>query len=181
VDEEFEIYGQRLSATGAEVGANDFRISQMGPDGDANFDSAAPDLAYGSKRNEYLVSWQAEDNAAPLVDDEFEIFGRRVSAGSGKLDTGRPRLRLRFRKAQSFQRAVVVGVTSSERASLTATARAGKARLKSIRRGIDAKRRAALRFKLTGKARRASSVRIRIRLTDAAGNSRSKKLTVRRR
>jgi cytoskeletal protein CcmA (bactofilin family) len=81
---ESEIFGQRLNAaTGAEVGANDFRISDMGPDGNGSFDAASPKVAYNSTNNEYLVVWVGDDNAAPLVDNEDEIFGQRLNAATG--------------------------------------------------------------------------------------------------
>src|SRR5262249_14586826 len=52
---EYEIFGQRLNAaTGAAVGVNDFRISDMGPDGDTNFGAFAPAVAYNGAANEYL-------------------------------------------------------------------------------------------------------------------------------
>jgi hypothetical protein len=173
VDEEFEIYGQRLSAAGTAVGADDFRLSLMGPDGDANFDSAAPDLAYGSKPNQYLVSWQGEDDAKPLVDNEFEIFARRASGGSGSLDRSRPKLKAKARRARG---AVSVRLTCDERVSLVATARAGKRKLKTIRRAVDPRRRTALRFKLRG-AR--GAVVVTLRATDTAGNSSQKKIGAR--
>jgi hypothetical protein len=78
VDSEYEIFGQRLTAAGAEAGANDFRISEMGPDGDTAYDALDPSVAYNSAANEYLVAWDGDDDSAPLVDDEFELFGRRV-------------------------------------------------------------------------------------------------------
>jgi hypothetical protein len=78
VDNEYEIYGQRLDNTGAEIGTNDFRISDMGPDGNANFDAFEPGVVYNSTNNEYLVIWYGDDNIAPLVDNEFEIFGQRL-------------------------------------------------------------------------------------------------------
>ena len=38
VDGEFEVYGQRIAAgTGAELGANDVRLSDMGPEGNTMF------------------------------------------------------------------------------------------------------------------------------------------------
>ena len=84
VDDEFEIFGQRIdAATGAEIGANDFRISDMGPDGDANFGASVPAIAYNSQNNEYLVVWHGDDDTAPLVDGEFEIFGQRIDAATG--------------------------------------------------------------------------------------------------
>src|SRR5262249_52773449 len=84
VSEEFEIFGQRLdAATGKEVGANDFRISDMGPDGDTNFAALNPKVAYSGAANEYLVVWQGDDNAATPVGKEFEIFGQRLDAATG--------------------------------------------------------------------------------------------------
>ncbi|MBI4748121.1 MAG: hypothetical protein HY774_06500 [Acidobacteria bacterium] len=84
VDGEGEIFGQRVSAaTGAEIGVNDFRISDMGPNGNANFDAFTPSVAYNSTNNEYLVTWQGDDDTAPLVDEEFEIFGQRLNAATG--------------------------------------------------------------------------------------------------
>jgi hypothetical protein len=84
VDEEFEIFGQRLNAaTGAQVGANDFRISDMGPEGSISYDASSPTVAYNRTNNEYLVVWQGDDNAPPLVDEEFEIFGQRLNAATG--------------------------------------------------------------------------------------------------
>jgi hypothetical protein len=77
-DEEFEIFGQRLTATGAEVGTADFRISDMGPDGDTAYGAGVPSVAYNSADDQFLVTWKSDDDTAPLVDDEFEIFGRRL-------------------------------------------------------------------------------------------------------
>jgi Ca2+-binding RTX toxin-like protein len=75
-NDEREIFGQRLSATGAEVGADDFRISTVGTEGDAEHDALDPAIAYNSKANEYLVSWEAD--GLP-IDNEFEIFGQRLA------------------------------------------------------------------------------------------------------
>jgi|GEM_PF-3323082 len=85
VDNEFEIFGQRLAAaTGAEVGANDFRISDAGGSGNAALDAFDPAVAYNSANNEYLVVWVGDDtDATGVVDDEFEIFGQRLAAATG--------------------------------------------------------------------------------------------------
>ena len=80
VDDEFEIYGQRISVAGAEIGANDFRISDMGPDGDVSFMAFDPAVAYNNTDNQYLVVWHGEDDTAPLVDGEGEIFGQLLNA-----------------------------------------------------------------------------------------------------
>jgi hypothetical protein len=81
VNDEFEMFGQRLSGSGAEVGPNDFRISDMGPDGNPAFGVfGAPAIAYNSSANEYLIVWAGDDGTFPLVDNEGEIFGQRLSA-----------------------------------------------------------------------------------------------------
>jgi len=83
VDEEFEIYGQRLNAaTGAELTA-DLRLSDMGPDGDANYDAWEPAVAYNSTSDQYLVVWRGDDDTGALVDEEFEVYGQRLNAASG--------------------------------------------------------------------------------------------------
>jgi hypothetical protein len=74
-DDEFEIFGQRLSATGAELGG-DFRISNAGPEGDVARGAFSPALAYSSQANEYLVVRHGD----PDVNGDNEIFGQRVSA-----------------------------------------------------------------------------------------------------
>jgi hypothetical protein len=81
VDNENEIFGQRLSGQGAALGTNDFRISQMGPNGSTVFTANTPYGAYNANANEYLATWQGDDNVAS-VDNEFEIWDRRVEAGA---------------------------------------------------------------------------------------------------
>jgi len=78
-NDENEVYGQRLSSTGAQLGANDFRISQMGPDGNGSFDAISSAVTYNPVANEYLVVWSGDDNTPPLIDNEREIFGQRLS------------------------------------------------------------------------------------------------------
>ena len=77
--EEFEIFGQRLNGTtGDQVGIDDFRISDMGPDNDAAYNAYTPTIAYSLWNNEYFVAWSGDDNTGDLVDGEFEIFGQRL-------------------------------------------------------------------------------------------------------
>ena len=85
VDNEFEIFGQLIEANGAGAGPNDFRISDMGGTGNALYNAYSPETAYNSELNEYLVVWSGDDNTAPLVDDEYEIFGQRMSSTAGGL------------------------------------------------------------------------------------------------
>ena len=77
VDDEYEIYGQRLDCDGDQVGQDDFRLSDMGPDGDTRFKAAAPALASVVDGNELLVVWYGDDDEGELIDDEYEIFGQR--------------------------------------------------------------------------------------------------------
>jgi hypothetical protein len=79
---ELEIFGQRLAAAnGAELGLNDFRISEMGPPNDTDFSAVYADVAYAADVGEYLVVWSGEDDTlAPL---ELEIFGQRLDGTTG--------------------------------------------------------------------------------------------------
>lgn len=109
VDGEFEIFGQRVNAEGELVGDR-FRISAMGDDAATDpaarqrFAAARPAVAVNTVTGEYLVTWQGDTDAAPLVDDEVEIFGRmlgadgaplasqfRVSTAGSEADTGAAR------------------------------------------------------------------------------------------
>ena len=77
VRNESEIWGQRIdAATGTQVGTNDFRISNMGPDGNLAADAKFPDVAYNSTNNEYLVTWSGDS----FLDEKIEIWGQLVTA-----------------------------------------------------------------------------------------------------
>ncbi len=78
INAEFEIYGQRLEgATGAEVGEDDFRISQWGPDGAFTCDAESPAAAYNLASNEYLVIWHTNGC------DEPGVYGQRLDGATG--------------------------------------------------------------------------------------------------
>ncbi len=80
VDDEIEIFGQLVDGmTGALVGGR-FRISFMGPDGSADYAGLFPAVTYNSTDNEFLVVWVGDHLTGSLVNDHFEVFGRRVSA-----------------------------------------------------------------------------------------------------
>lgn len=83
-NDEDEIFGQRLAATGASLG-DDFRISNMGADGDVDRSAANGVVAYNPLANEYLVAWQGDGLA---TDEENEIFGQRLSAAGVALGGG---------------------------------------------------------------------------------------------
>ncbi len=87
VDNEKEIFGRRISILGVPLGTDEFRISSMGPDGDASFDASEPDIAFNSAANEYLVVWSGDTEAGLLINEDFEIFGRRLNALGALLGT----------------------------------------------------------------------------------------------
>lgn len=84
VEGELEIFGQRLDAAGNPIGAGDFRISDMGPNGNNQFDAREPDVAYNSATNQYLVVWHGDDNTA-TADEEREIFGQLLDAAGAPI------------------------------------------------------------------------------------------------
>ncbi|MGH1366422.1 MAG: T9SS type A sorting domain-containing protein [Calditrichia bacterium] len=83
-ESEFEIFGQRFDASLlSEVGANDFRVSDQGSDGDQSIDANSPAIVFNSIDNEYLVVWQGDSETPPLVNQELEIYGQRLDGTSG--------------------------------------------------------------------------------------------------
>ncbi len=73
---EFEIWGQRVDANLGGVGSNDFRISDVGTDGDADRDALDPAVAYNSTNNQYLVVWEGDD----IEDGTYDVLGQRLAA-----------------------------------------------------------------------------------------------------
>jgi hypothetical protein len=74
-----------------EIGDNDFRVSDMGPNLSDAYEATLPDVAYNSTNNRYLVVWMGDDNTPPQVDNEYEIWGQRMVAGvlfSDHFETG---------------------------------------------------------------------------------------------
>jgi hypothetical protein len=80
VDNEREIFGQLLAADGSQIGRDDFRISDMGVDGDSKSNAFRPRFGYDPNANQYLVAWHGDDTVAPLIDNEFEIYGQYLTA-----------------------------------------------------------------------------------------------------
>ena len=83
-DNEYEIWGRRLSATGSSIDNDDVRISDMGPEGGASpalFGARDPKIAYDPDARQYMVVWEGDD----VVDGEFEIHGQRLGQGLGPL------------------------------------------------------------------------------------------------
>jgi hypothetical protein len=77
----FEIYGQRLSRAGKEIGG-DFQISHMTELGKINTSfvrsNSQVDIAWNSTSNEYLVIWKGMGEPDDVV--KMEIYGQRLKA-----------------------------------------------------------------------------------------------------
>jgi len=91
VDNEFEIFGQLVDATTGALAGSRFRISFMGPNGDVDYAALFPAVAYNSTDNQFLVVWVGDHLDATLVNNHFEVFGRRLSA-TGQLLASQLRL-----------------------------------------------------------------------------------------
>ena len=83
VEGKFEVFGQRVSAVGIDIGLNDFRISvsETAASPQPGVTEPTP-VAYNSRRNEYLTGWYADSDVPPLVLGEDEVYVRRASAGA---------------------------------------------------------------------------------------------------
>lgn len=77
IDGEFEIHVSSVSP-GGSVSAQ-VRVSTMGPDGDANYDAEDPSIAWHEGEQRFMVSWRGDDNTAPFVEDEFQVFAQSVN------------------------------------------------------------------------------------------------------
>ncbi len=73
------------SSTGVSSG-DDIRISDMGPDGNVNFDGANAKVAYDPNLVKFFTVWSGDDNSGGLVNGENEIFGQVLEI-SGDEDT----------------------------------------------------------------------------------------------
>jgi hypothetical protein len=85
-DSVFEIYGQRLSRTGSEVGT-EFRISNTTDQGKVAGTfvraSTRPDLAWNSADNQYLIVWEAMGQPEDTL--KTEVYGQLLTASGGAL------------------------------------------------------------------------------------------------
>ncbi len=85
IDNENEIFMQRVTGAGAETGNNDIRVSYMGTANSTSFTANQPAVAYNSTNAKALAVWRGDDNTAPLVDNEFEIFGQPLYVSGSTL------------------------------------------------------------------------------------------------
>lgn len=78
VDEESDIWGQRVAGDGDLIGAVGFRISSSGPDGNTNFAANRPALAFDPSNCGYLVVWSSGNIRWGGPNQEWEIWDNTV-------------------------------------------------------------------------------------------------------
>lgn len=86
IDNENEIFGQRLDANGNLLGPM-IRVSFMGTDGDGDTDAFNPEIAFNYRDNTYLVAWEADE----VSESEHEIYAQLLDS-DGSLLGARQRL-----------------------------------------------------------------------------------------
>jgi uncharacterized repeat protein (TIGR01451 family) len=79
-DNAFRIYGQLLTAAGAETGTNDFLIGGAGAANDTTTETFVPDVGWNATSGTWLVVWEGDgaNGTAGSVND-FEIWGQRLN------------------------------------------------------------------------------------------------------
>lgn len=77
-----DIHGQRLDNLGFEIGMNDFRISNIGPEFDPAVFSDDPSVVYNGECGEYLVVFESDSIGNVSVNGENEIYSQRLT-GTG--------------------------------------------------------------------------------------------------
>jgi hypothetical protein len=86
-DAEPEIFAQLFDPFLAELGSNDFRLSDMGPDPTSPFEAASATAVFNPVNNLYLVGWSGDDDAAGSAVGEEEIFLQRWGNYSTSTET----------------------------------------------------------------------------------------------
>ena len=78
-----EIFGQRLNGVGAEIGADDFQISDLGPPSDTQYEAQSPAVVYHGASNEYLVLWGGNDLVGGPRAPWTKLTRRPIPAAAG--------------------------------------------------------------------------------------------------
>lgn len=83
VNDEYEIFAQFFDADAlSEFGANDFRLSTMGPDGNTAYGAFTPAVAFSPELSRFLTAWDGDNDEQLLeADDDFDIWGQMVEGG----------------------------------------------------------------------------------------------------
>ena len=78
-DNEEEVMAVVVGPDGAPV-RSEFQVSSMGPPNDGRFEARETAVAALSRSGRWLPVWTGDDLTSPLVDNEFEAYGRLVGA-----------------------------------------------------------------------------------------------------
>lgn len=80
----YDQFGRMVSSADASLlGTADVRYSDMGPDSSTAFGPARADVGFNPNAHELFMVWHSDDDTPPLVDNELEVFGQRISGSSG--------------------------------------------------------------------------------------------------
>ena len=79
-DEAFNIYSKRIDGANPNIAYGNVKVNGLPPISHPDYDSRYPAVAYNSQHNNYVVVYEAETSQGDLVDDEIEIWARRVGA-----------------------------------------------------------------------------------------------------
>ncbi|MEM6696794.1 MAG: hypothetical protein AAF599_00255, partial [Bacteroidota bacterium] len=80
-----EIWGQLIDAAADTLIGNNFRISSLGANEQADVGVNAPKVVHNPTYNEYLVVFYGDDNRPPIVNGEAEIYGQRLDADGNEI------------------------------------------------------------------------------------------------
>ncbi len=85
-----EILGRRVDFSAPDaitLVGEDTPYSDMGPAGDADYSAQNPHVTANPAVGEFLVSWDGDDDTAPLANNEEEIFAQRVGRDGQEVGT----------------------------------------------------------------------------------------------
>lgn len=165
VDNEFEIFAQRLSGSGALLGGR-IRVSYMGPNGSVSDNASSPSVAHDAVDDQWLIAWSSDDNTPPLV--ALELAAKRIAA--------RGPLKIRIVNANTFAVTVRLAARAPRRATV-ARKRQITLKTKPFAVAAQARRTVALKLPKLLRQRLQRTGRLRLRLTarlaDPAGSTRT--------
>jgi hypothetical protein len=115
VDDESEIWGQRVAADGSDIGPSDFRISHDGPDGDVNFAAGRPDLAFNPVSCQDMTVWHTGNLANQLGDDneKINVFGNLLPESACPTPTIKKKGKSKVKKKKGGRLLVLPGIRVS--------------------------------------------------------------------
>lgn len=80
LSDDADIHGQLLDAAGFEIGDNDFRISNIGPEFNPAVFTDDPSVIYNEECGQYLVAYESDSVGILSVNGENEIYGQRLAS-----------------------------------------------------------------------------------------------------